>query len=71
MSFNDNLVYGKGLGCGVQENPTWQIPTDTDQQNSAVFDHVVSATGGVSILASPSERASQAVLFSVLFPRGR
>ena len=27
---------------------------DTDQQNSAVFDHVVSATGGVSILASPS-----------------
>jgi hypothetical protein len=27
---------------------------DTDQQNSAVFDHLASATGGVSIFASSS-----------------
>ena len=24
--FNDNLVYGKGLGCGVQENPPGRYP---------------------------------------------
>jgi hypothetical protein len=34
--------------------PTGVQQGDTDQQNSAVFDHLASATGGVSIFASSS-----------------